>query len=116
LAENVAWDSVVSIAVFYGMKSPISMMARLSAPIQTDLGAHPASYIIGTGLFLGVKWPGHGVNHPSLSSTKVKEGIELYLYSPHVPSWNKLNFTFTFNFLPCRKLCACYKNESVDGV
>jgi hypothetical protein len=89
-------------------------MARLSTPIQTGPGAHPASYIIGTGLFLGVKWPGHGVNHPSLSRTKVKEGIELYLYSPHVPSWNRVNFTFTF--LPCRKLYDFYKNESVDGV
>ena len=29
-----------------------------------------------------VKWLGHGVNHPSLYSTKVKERAQLYLYPP----------------------------------
>jgi hypothetical protein len=29
-----------------------------------------------------VKRPGHGINHPSLSNTKVKERTELQLYSP----------------------------------
>jgi hypothetical protein len=109
----VDWDSVVSIAIWYGMKCPVSVMARLSKPIQTGPGAHPASYIIGTGLFPWVKQPGRGVNHPPLSSTKVKEGIALYLYSP-LCLHDRVNFTFTF--LPCRKLCDVYKNESVDGV
>jgi hypothetical protein len=35
----------------------------------------------------GVKQPGRGVDHPPLSSAEVKEGVELYLYSPSVPSW-----------------------------
>jgi hypothetical protein len=33
-----------------------------------------------------VKWSGHGgVNHPPLSSTKVKERAQLYLYPPPHP-------------------------------
>jgi hypothetical protein len=91
----VGWDSVVNIAIFYVMRSPVSV-ARLSAPIQTGPGTHPASYIIGTGLFPCVKRSGRGVNHPSPSSTKVKEGIELYLCSPSVPSWHRVNFTLPF--------------------
>jgi len=42
--------------------------ARFSAPVQTSPGAHPASYIMGTGSFLGVK-SGWGVMltpHPLL--------------------------------------------------
>ena len=37
---------------------------RFSAPVQTGLGAHPASYTMGTGSFKGVKWPGRGVDRP----------------------------------------------------
>jgi len=60
---------------------------RLSAPIQTGPGAHPASYRVGTGSFPGVKQLERGVDHPLLSSTKVKERVELYLYTPSGPSW-----------------------------
>jgi len=35
-----------------------------------------------TGLFLGVKRPRRGVDHPPPSSAEVKEGVQLYLYSP----------------------------------
>ena len=54
---------------------------RFSAPVQTDSGAHPASYKMGTGSFPGVKWPGRGFDHPPPSNAEVKEGVELYLYS-----------------------------------
>jgi len=37
-------------------------VARFSARVQTGSGAHPASYTMGTGSFLGVKWPGCGVD------------------------------------------------------
>jgi len=37
--------------------------------------------------FPGVKWPGPGVDHPSLSSAEVKERVELNIYSPSGPSW-----------------------------
>jgi len=40
-----------------------------------------------TGSFLGIKWPGHGVDHPHPSSAEVKERVELYLFFPSGPSW-----------------------------
>jgi len=49
--------------------------ARFSASEQTSHGAHPASYTVGTGSFLGLKRPGHGIHHPPLSSTMVKEKV-----------------------------------------
>jgi len=60
--------------------------ARLSASIQTGPGAHPASYMMGAGSFPGVKWPGHGVEHPP-HVAPVKERVQLYLYSTSGPSW-----------------------------
>ena len=61
--------------------------ARFSAPAQTGPGAYPTSYTMGTGSLPGVKRPGRGVDHLPLSRTEVKEGVELYLYSPSGPSW-----------------------------
>jgi len=62
--------------------------ARFFAPIQTGPVAPPASYKLGTRSFLGVKWPGHGVDHPPPpSSANVKERVELYIYSPSGPLW-----------------------------
>jgi hypothetical protein len=37
--------------------------------------------------FPGEKRPGRGVDHPPPSSARVKEIVELYLYSPSGPSW-----------------------------
>jgi hypothetical protein len=65
----------------------IPVVARYSAPVQTGPGAHTASYTMGTGSFAGVKRPGRGVDYPPTSSAEVKERVELYLYSPSVPSW-----------------------------
>ena len=56
--------------------------ARFSALVHTGPGAHPASYIMGTGLFPGVKRPGREVDHPPPSSAEFKEIVELCLYSP----------------------------------
>jgi len=40
-----------------------------------------------TGSFLGVKRPGHGIEHPLPSRAKVKERVELYIYSSSGLSW-----------------------------
>jgi hypothetical protein len=56
--------------------------ARFSAPVQTGPGAHTASYTMGTGVFPGVKRLERGIEHPPPSSAEVKDGVELYLYSP----------------------------------
>ena len=43
---------------------------------------------MGTGsLSPGVKWPGHGVDHPPQSSDKITGRVELLPYSPSGPSW-----------------------------
>jgi len=47
--------------------------ARFSVPVQTGPGAHPTSYTMSTGSFLGVKRPGYGNDHPPPSSAEVKE-------------------------------------------
>jgi len=60
---------------------------KYSALVQTGSEAHPASYTVGAGSFLCVKQPGCDVDHPPPSSAKVKERVELYLYSLSGPSW-----------------------------
>jgi len=44
---------------------------------------------MGTRSFLGVKWPGHGTDHPPSSSAEVKETVKVhhYYYSSCGPSW-----------------------------
>ena len=48
---------------------------RFSTPVQTGPGAHPASYTMSAGSFLGVKQRGHGSNHPPPSNVGVKERV-----------------------------------------
>jgi hypothetical protein len=58
--------SSVGIAPAYGLEGPAieSLLGvRFSAPVQTGPGAHPASYTMDTGCFLGVNRPGRGVDH-----------------------------------------------------
>ena len=94
-------DSSVGIATRYGLDGPgieSRWEGRFSAPVQTGPGAHPASYTMGTGSFLGVKRPGSGSDHPPPSSAEVKEG-DLYLYSTSGPSWPVIGWTLSFLFL-----------------
>ena len=69
--------------------------AKFFAPLQTGPGAHPPFYTMGTGSFPGVKRPERGVEPPS--GAKVKESVELYIYTPTGLSWPvlKVNFTLT---------------------
>jgi hypothetical protein len=86
----VGRDSSVGIATRFGWTvrgSKPDGGTKFSAPVKTGLGAHPASYTMGTGSLPGVKRPGRGVDHPPPSSAEVKESVELYLYSPSGPSW-----------------------------
>ena len=81
-------DSVVSIATHYKLDSLGILSwwgARFSTAMWTSPGAHLASYTMVTGSFLGIKWPGCGINHTLTSTTKVKERVQLYLCSPSVP-------------------------------
>ena len=60
---------------------------RLSAFVQTGLGAHRPPRKMGTESLSGVKRPGRGTDYPPSSSNEVKERVEPYLYSPSVSSW-----------------------------
>ena len=66
------------------------MRARFSASMQPGPGAHTASYIMVTGSFLVAKRSGRGINDPPPFSAEIKEGLELYLYSPSGPSWQAI--------------------------
>jgi hypothetical protein len=61
----------IYISIYYGLDGPgieSRWGARISAPVQTGPGAHPASCTMGTGSFPGVKY-GRGVRlttHPLL--------------------------------------------------
>jgi hypothetical protein len=60
-------DSAVGIAIRNGLDGPwieSRWGTRFPAPVQAGSGAHPASYTMGTGSFLGVKRAGCGVDHP----------------------------------------------------
>ena len=65
--------------------------ARISTPAQTGPGVHPASCTMGTGSVCPrVKQLGHGIAHPPPSCAAIKRKVELYVYSPCVPSWPDL--------------------------
>jgi len=60
--------------------------AKFSTPIQTSPEAQQDSYMSGTVSYTGAERPARGINHPFPSTTEVIERVELYLYSPCVPS------------------------------
>jgi hypothetical protein len=75
------------------------MGASFSASVQTGTGTHPASYTVGIGSFLGIKWPGRGANHLLPSSAEVLRRSSAI---PLLPLWafvaySGVEFTFTFN-------------------
>ena len=61
----------------------IPLGTRFSSPVQTDPGAHPASYTVGTGSFPAVKRPGCAADHsPPFSAVVKKE--QSYTSIPHM--------------------------------
>ena len=74
-ARNKVVDGLgVGIATRYGLDGPgieFRWGTRVSIPVQTGPGAHPASYTMYTGSFTGVKRPGRGVDHPPHLATKL---------------------------------------------
>jgi len=59
---------------------------KISAPVQTSPGAHllhNGYRVIPEGTV-----DRQGINDPPLSTAKVKERAELYLYSPSLPSYH----------------------------
>jgi hypothetical protein len=76
-------DSSVGIATRYGLKGPgiesRGRGKRISVPVQTGPGAHPASYTMGIRSFSGVKRPGGGADHPPPAEFEGR--VELYICS-----------------------------------
>jgi hypothetical protein len=79
------WVNIINNYVLLGDRFPVGV--RFSTPVQTDRGAHPASYAMGIGSFPGVNRPGRGVDHPPLCSAEFKKRVELYLSFSSGPSW-----------------------------
>ena len=108
----MGWDSSVGIATRYGLgwcgdRIPLGG-ARLSAPVHTGPGAHPASCTMGTGSFLGVKsgWGMTLTPHPLLVLWSWKSRA-----IPLLPQWaiwpvqslspcTRVHFTFFFIIVP----------------
>ena len=89
-ASTLDRDSSVDVATNYrldGLGIESRGCSRISAPVQTGPGAHPASCTMGTRSFPGLKRPGRGADHPPTSSAEVKERVGLYIYSTSGPSW-----------------------------
>jgi hypothetical protein len=77
----------------------IPVGARFFAHVQTGAGAHPVSYIMGTGSSTGCKTVGAWCLRPTPSYRRDREWVELYLHSPsgsYVACY-KETFTFYFN-------------------
>ena len=100
---SVGQDNVVGIATRCKLDDRgIETRCRrdIPHPSRRALGAHPASYTMGTVSFPGVKRHGVGVDHPPLSSADVKERVEPYFF-PSGPSWPVTGGGFTFHVLVC---------------
>jgi len=81
------------------------MAAGFSVPLWPDPGG-PCSlryyeYLVS---FPGIKQPGHGVEHSSPSSPKVKERVDLYLYLPSGPPWPVLVLTLPYMETICSSI------------
>jgi len=75
---------VYCIATGYGLDGPGSESwwgANIPYPSRPALGTHLASYTMGPGSYLGVKWPGRGVNRPLPCNAEVNERLVGYRVS-----------------------------------
>jgi len=90
------------------------MGARFSAPVQTGPGAHPASCIMGTGCFLGVK-SGWGVTltpHPLLVPWSRKSRaislLPLWTVQPaqSLSACTRMHFTLLYSRLIAISICS----------
>ena len=71
---------------------------KFSTHVQTVAGTHPASYIMDTGAFPGIKRPESVVNNPPTSSSENKEWVEICLYCPSLEFRGLFYGEFTFFF------------------
>jgi hypothetical protein len=80
-------DSSVGIATRYKLEGPVIEYGWgqvFRSLLYADPGVDPVSCKIGK----GEKQSGRGVDPSTLSSNKIKERVELHLYSPCTRSWH----------------------------
>jgi len=76
--------------------------AGFSIPLWPDPGGPCSLLYYGYWVsFPGVKQPGHGVEHPSPSSPKVKDRVDLYLYLTSGPPHPVLGLTLPYMETEC---------------
>ena len=83
-------DSVVSITTWYGLDSSRlepQCEPDFSAHIEISHGEHPAPVKQVQGLPTEVRQQRHGIDQSPPSGAEVIKRVELYIYSPSVPSW-----------------------------
>jgi hypothetical protein len=92
----------VGIATRYGLDG-LGIESRwwrdFPQPSRPALIAHPASYTIRTGTFLGINPPVRVFDHPPPASVEVTEGVKLCPYSTSVPSWPVLGWALPLTLL-----------------
>jgi hypothetical protein len=107
--EELLWLSRYSDSLQAGRSGDrIPVGASFSAQVQTGPGAHPASYTMGTGSFLGVKRPGRGVDHPPHLVPKLrKEQSCNSTPTLGFVGYYRVSFTFTFTLFmgDDRRMC-----------
>ena len=95
--SNVGRDSVVGKANRYGLDDRGSntgggemIRTRPHRPCGSPSVLHSRYHVS----FRVVMRPGRGFNHPLTPSTKVKERVDVYLYSPSESSWRTLDLPY----------------------
>ena len=104
--------SIVGIATYHGLESP---------GIESQWGLyflHPCRPALGPpGLLINayrVKWLGCAFDHPPPYCAEVKERVELYIYSPSVPSGPVVGWNLPFFYLSYAKWSLWYAVHSCN--
>jgi len=79
------WCYTILVTELLSNTNTLSISAKLNGE-QICFGIIVTT--IGYKILLGVKQPGHGIDHTPPDNAEVKERVELYLYSVSGPSWS----------------------------